>query len=256
MRAAPYVLSTLMLSLATAAPAFAQDRSFNFALRGGIAGGPAYPGSDEYEASPDLAFTFGALRWGALDVGSGVGTIPEPGVAFRGALRVIGSRKAADYSELAGLEDIDTTVELGFGLIYRDINWEVFGEVRRGFGGHEGVTGTLGADLVFRPDDRWTITAGPRINFGDDDYASTYFGVTAAEAGASRFAAFNAEGGTLGAGVLVQASYQIDNNWALQGAVGYEKLLNDAADSPITRLGSDDQWTIRIGLSRAFTLNF
>lgn len=256
MRVAPFVIPALALSIASAAPAAAQDRSFNFALRGGVGVGPAYPGSDEFEATPDLAFTFGSLRWGALDVGNGVGVIPDPGFAFRGALKVIGSRKQSDYAELAGLEDIDTAVELGFGVIYRQTNWEAFGEVRRGFGGHEGVTGTLGADLVFRPDDRWTVTAGPRVNFGDSDYASTYFGITPAEALTSSFASFDADGGTLGAGFIVQATYRLDDKWALEGALGYEKLLNDAADSPITQLGSDDQWTLRIGLSRAFTLNF
>jgi outer membrane scaffolding protein for murein synthesis (MipA/OmpV family) len=32
--------------------------------------------------------------------------------------------------------------------------------------------------------------------------------------------------------------------------------MNDAADSPIVTAGSDNQWTIGVGLSRAFTVNF
>ena len=69
-------------------------------------------------------------------------------------------------------------------------------------------------------------------------------------------AAYEAEGGLLGAGVEVQATYRLDEAWALEGAVAYQRLLNDAADSPITQAGSDDQWTMRIGVSRAFNWRF
>jgi outer membrane protein len=152
--------------------------------------------------------------------------------------------------------DIDAALELGFGLTYRETNWQVFGEVRQGFGGHHGVTGALGGDLIFRPNDRLTILAGPRVNLGNTEYAQTYFGVTPAQSGTSAFAAYNAEGGVLGAGVSVEAIYKLDDRWALEGAVSYQKLQNSAADSPITLNGSDDQWTVRIGLSRVFNLRF
>lgn len=253
-------IPALALSFATLAvgamPAAAQDRYFNFSVRGGAAVAPSYPGSDSFTAAPDLALTFGALKWGAVNVGNGIGVVPENGLSFRGAFRVVGDRKVEDNPELAGLKDINAAVELGIGMTYRQTNWQAYGEVRQGFGGHHGVAGTLGADLIFRPDDRLTITAGPRISLGDTEYAQTYFGIAAG--GGSAYAPFAASGGALGAGFQVQATYELNNDWALEGAVGYEKLLNDAADSPITTstTGSDDQWTLRLGLSRAFTLRF
>ncbi len=243
-------------ALAGALPAAAQDRSFNFALRGGVAAIPSYPGADDYEAAPDIGFTFGALKWGGNNIGAGIGNIPEPGLAFRGAFKVIGERDADDNPELAGLEDIDIAVELGVGVIYRQPNWQAFGEVRQGFGGHDGITGTLGADLIFRPSDRWTITAGPRLNLGNSEYASTYFGVSSAEAAASGFGAYEADGGVLGAGFEVEGIYRLNDLWAVESTLSYERLQNAAADSPITQAGSEDQWRISIGLSRAFTLNF
>ena len=60
----------------------------------------------------------------------------------------------------------------------------------------------------------------------------------------------------MSAGIEVQGTYFLDDRWAVEGAVSYEKLLNDAADSPITATGSEDQWRVRLGLSRVFTLNF
>ncbi len=245
-----------LVGIGAALPVAAQDRAFNFALGAGVAGVSAYPGSDDIEARPDLNFKFGRLSFGNTSFGSGIGVIPENGLSLRGAFRVVGDRDDEDYPELAGLKDIDTAVELGFGVTYRQTNWLAFGEVRQGFGGHDGVTGTLGADVIFRPTDRWTLTAGPRINMGNSEYANTYFGVTGAEAAASSFGAYDADGGVLGAGITATATYRIDDKWSMDMLMSYEKLQNDAADSPITAAGSDDQFRVSIGLSRAFTLRF
>ena len=84
----------------------------------------------------------------------------------------------------------------------------------------------------------------------------SYFGVSASEAAASSFGAFDAGGGVLGAGFEVEGIYRLDDRWALESTLSYERLQNDAADSPITQSGSEDQWRLSIGLSRAFTLNF
>lgn len=250
------LLSGLVAVTLLASPAVAQERYFNFAVRGGVAAVPAYPGASDYEATPDLGLTFGALQWGKLDVGNGIGELSDNGLSFRGAFRVIGEREAAENPELTGLTDVDTAVELGFGVVYQQTNWRAFGDVRKGVTGHYGVTGDVGADVIFRPDDRWTITAGPRISFGDSEYANTYFGVSAAESVASGLAAYVASGGALGAGFAVEATYELNDTWSVNGLIGYEKLIGDAGDSPITAIGSDDQWTVRIGLSREFTLRF
>jgi len=245
-----------VVAVGTSMPAAAQDRSFNFSLRGGVAVAPSYMGSDSSEVNADGGFRFGALSFGGRSFGAGIGNVPENGVSVGGAFRVIGSRDAEDDPELFGLEDIDTAVELGLSLTYRQERWLAFGEVRQGFGGHDGVTGTLGADMIFRPSDRFTIAAGPRLNLGDADYANTYFGVSADEAVTSNFAAFDADGGLLGTAFQVQGTYELNDNWAVEGLLSYERLRNSAADSPITLGGSDDQWRLSIGLSRAFTLRF
>ncbi|KEJ88162.1 MipA/OmpV family protein [Sulfitobacter donghicola] len=242
------------IAVTAAMPAVAQDRSFNFALRSGVTTQPEYPGSDDSEAALDLGFTFGSLSWGGNSIGNGVRGIPDNGISLRGAFRVIGDRSAEESPELAGLADIDTALELGLGLSYQQTNWMAFGEVRKGVTGHSGVTGTIGADMILRPNDRWLITAGPRVNFGDDEFAATYFGTPID--GTTGFTPFDATGGALGAGFEVTGTYFIDDKWALEGAVSYEKLLGDAADSPITQIGSEDQWRLRLGLSRVFTLNF
>ncbi len=256
MRSSVLIGLSLSTALIAAVPAAAEERSLNFALLGGVSLAPDYPGADSYGAAPLAGFTFGSLKYGGRALGSGIGSIPENGFKLGGSFRIISSRNDSDNSDLRGMDDIDTAYELGLGLTYQQANWNVFGNVRQGFGGHHGITGTLGGDLVFRPTERWTIAGGPRMNFGDDDYASTYFGVSTSEAAASRFDRFEADGGLLGAGVSVRATYRMNDVWAVEGLASYERLVNDAEDSPITKDGSADQFTIGIGLSRAFTLRF
>ena len=248
------VIAVSALALGAALPAAAQERSFNFALGLGVGAAPDYLGADSTSAVAAPTFTFGSLKWGAIDTGNGVRGIPDNGVSLNAAFRVLGDRTADDNPELAGLDDIDIAVELGFGLAYQQPNWMAFGEVRKGVTGHSGVTGTIGADVIMRPNDRFVIKAGPRVNFGNDEFAETYFSVPTG--GTSSFAAYDAAGGALGAGIQVTGTYFLDDKWSLEGGVSYEKLLGDAADSPITMNGSEDQWRIQIGLSRQFTLNF
>ena len=243
-------------TLALAAPAVAQERSFNFALGAGVGAAPEYMGSGDTGAFIAPTFTFGSLKWGGVDVGNGVRGIPDNQLSLNGAFRLLDERTSETSSELAGLEGIDFALELGLGLKYQQINWMAFGEVRKGLTGHSGVAGTLGADWIVRPNNRLRITAGPRVNFGNDDFANTYFGVSAEEAAASSFAEYNATGGALSAGLAVTGTYYIDDKWSLEGIVSYEKLMGDAADSPITLNGSEDQWRIGLGVSCVFNLNF
>ncbi|MEQ6204991.1 MipA/OmpV family protein [Sulfitobacter sp. HNIBRBA2951] len=239
------------------AAATAQERSLNFSLGGGVVAAPEYFGSDNTEASFAPGFTFGSLKFGRLDFGNGVRGVPDNGLSFGGAFRVIGDRTSDDHPELAGLEDIDTAVEIGVNLTLQQTNWMAFGEVRKGVTGHSGLTGTLGADLILRPNNRWVLSAGPRVNFGDDEFANTYFGTDESTTAAfGDYGSFDAGGGALGVGLEVAGTYFIDDKWALEGALSYERLLGDAADSPITQNGSDDQWRVRVGISRVVNLNF
>ena len=171
-------------------------------------------------------------------------------------MRYIRERDASEFDELSGLDDIDAALELGFGVTYTQRNVRGFALLRRGFGGHESFVGEAGADIVGYPSDRITVYGGPRVFFGAGDYADTYFGVNADEAAASGLRAFEAEGGLLSAGIELGARYELNDRWGIEGAITYDRLMNDAADSPITEQGSEDQFGARIGLTRTFTLQF
>jgi outer membrane scaffolding protein for murein synthesis (MipA/OmpV family) len=260
----------IALSLALAVPfgpALAQDvfgaqpqprpgNALSFTLRGGLSTQPEYPGADEYEFGPDLGFQFGSLEFGRFGIGDPNPGLVPTGLGVRGSFRYVGERDSSDFDAIDGLDDVDDAVELGLGLSFRQDAYQVFGDLRYGIIGHDSFVGEIGADVFVRPTDRLTINAGPRVFFGQEDYAEEYFGVSQAEAAASGLDAFDADGGALSAGLEVGARYRINDDWGIEGAVTYDRLIGDAEDSPITEAGSADQYGVRLGVTRRITFGF
>ncbi len=220
---------------------------------------PTYFGSDDYEVTPDIAFGFHFLRLpGDYTFGSRDPATEKVGFGPRGSLRVVKKRSSDDYSELEGLEDIDTSIEVGLGFGYQNRHFRAFADARYGVIGHNAWVGELAADYVMRPNEKTRITFGPRVLLGNDKYASTYFGVTSSESAASggNFKAYNASGGALSAGLDLKAHYALNDKWGLIGNARWDQLLSDAADSPITKQGSADQFTVNFGITRLFSWDF
>jgi outer membrane protein len=170
------------------------------------------------------------------------------------AAKFVSSRKASSYSELNGLGDVKTTVELGGFVEYYPVDWfRTRGELRQGIGGHHGVVADLSADVIVPVIQRLTISAGPRFTWESTQATSPYFGIDAVQAMASGLPAFNARGGAHSYGVGAQVSYRINPQWEVHSYVEYERLLGDAAASPlVTVRGSPNQTTVGIGASYSF----
>ena len=236
-----------------AAPMAQPAPNLVFTLRGGVATAPEYFGSDDYELGPDFGFSLNYLDFGPLNLGSADPYYQPEGVALRGSFRYIDERTSEDSPELDGLSDVDATYEVGLGIGYNSRRLDAFADVRYGLNGHESFVGELGADLKAQPSERLTLSAGPRVLLGSDDYASTYFDVPTAT---SNFSAYDADGGVISAGVEVGAEYRFTENWGVEGAVTYDRFVGDAAESPIVENGDRDQYGMRVGLTRRITLDF
>jgi outer membrane scaffolding protein for murein synthesis (MipA/OmpV family) len=215
-----------------------------FTLRGGVAAGPAYFGSKKTVAGPDLGFSLDYLR---LPGGYSLGD-PDPyavklGFAPFASLNFIAKRSAVDYPELTGLPDVKAAFELGAGIGYTHQNFEAFVAARYGVIGHESWVGEAAVNMVARPNDALTLRAGPRVFFADSDYANTYFGTPS----------YTAKGGILSTSFDVGATYELNDVWALDGAIRYEQYQNDAKNSPIVQQGKDSNVSLRLGVSRRFS---
>jgi outer membrane scaffolding protein for murein synthesis (MipA/OmpV family) len=216
---------------------------------------PDYFGASGMHIAPTGAFTIQRLVLpGGFGIGSESALPTDPGFGPRGAFRFIPARSASDYSELEGLGDIDYAVEVGLGLFQITERTRIYGEVRRGFGGHTGWVAEAGIDGILRPTEQLVLTAGPRADWGDGTFVDTYFGVTPSEAAESQYAAYSPDGGLVSLGVELNARYDFQNGWGLHGTLGWRRLQGDAASSPITEEGSEDQFGARLIVTRTFSL--
>lgn len=251
---APAALALAVLS----APAAAQE-SDRPPVRTRVALGPqlvpSYPGSDKVVVRPfvdvsrargdeefvfeaaDESFGFALLNSGSFSAG--------PAIGFQG------SRTRSDVG--ADLPKVGFTVEAGgFAQFQLAPSVRLRAEIRRGIGGHEGLIGNVGADYVVRDRDNWLFSVGPRVTLADGRYHRAYFGVRPADAARVGLPAYRPGGGVQAVGVTSGAQYQLTERWGVTGYVRYDRLIDDAARSPVVRaFGSRNQFSG--GLAATYT---
>jgi len=229
-------------------------RTYDIILEVGAGGAmrPAYEGAKGYEFNPTGFFTLHYLRL------PGIGDVKkeraDEGLSIGPSFRYVYKRDSERHPELRGLGDIDAAFELGGRIAYQ---WGLFRPwlaMRYGFGGHSGIVAETGLELRFRPTAMTEFAIGPRASFASGEYMRTYFGVTPAEAARSGFGAYTPGAGIKGAGLEVSGRYEFTDRWALVGSAQYERLIGDAAASPVVRVGNENQITARLGLSYRFGL--
>jgi MipA family protein len=168
--------------------------------------------------------------------------------------KIVSSRKASRYTELTGLGDVGIALEIGGFVEYFPVDWfRTRVEVRQGFGGHHGVVADFSGDFIVPLSQQWTVSGGPRFTLEDAKATSPYFGVSLAQSLASGLPIYNAKGGAHSAGAGAQVRYQYNPQWEIHSYVEYERLLGNAASSPVVTLrGSPNQVTVGIGASYSF----
>lgn len=261
------VLSLLAGGLALALPTAASaqwDNPLSFlsgdwtvTARGNVVVSPKYPGSDEFSwvAFPSIKMRRAGTpdTFGAPDDAASIALFRPDSFRFGPSFRYIGSRSPSDDIELTGLAKVPWTAEFGaFAEYWPTNNFRGRVDVRYGFHGHEGVVADFSADGFMRFA-QWTFSLGPRIRVVSANYQDAYFTVTPAESVASGLPAYHAGSGLNSVGAAASASFRFNPQWELTGYVRYDRLVGDAADSPITRTtGTANQWTFGSILAYSF----
>lgn len=263
--------SVLVVLALGAAPAFAQERpvSEGWGLNVGAGGlvAPSYEGDDRYRLSilPNIQVTYGDDFFASVQEGVGYRVINSDTLRAGPIGRIRFSRDedgdqpfavtGDDSTDLVGLGDIDTSIELGGFVEYEIGSLTLSAEARKAVSGHEGLVADIGARwsgrmMAFGPPVIWSI--GPRARIVDDTFNAAYFGVTPTQSLASGLPTYAAEGGLYSYGVGATAIIPLDrdNRWTAVAFAGYDRLTGDAADSPLVQLrGAEDQATIGVFVS-------
>lgn len=266
------VFLTLSLLAAAGAPAIAQTRNpddgWGLTLGAGALVSPTYEGDDDTRLSilPNIQLSYGDRFFASVQEGVGYRVINDPSLEAGPIMRVKFSRDedgdqpfavtGDDSTDLIGLGDVDTSIELGGFVAYELGPVTLSAEARQAVTGHEGFVADVGLkwsgrNALFGPPVIWSI--GPRARLVDDAYNSAYFGVTPAQSLGSGLPVFEAEGGLLSYGVGATAIMPLTQVWSAVVVAGYDRIEGDAADSPLVRLrGTPDQATFGVFLSYRF----
>jgi outer membrane protein len=262
---------TFLIVASAASPALAQGRpvSEGWGLTVGAGGlmTPTYEGDDTYRVSilPNIQVTYGDDFFASVQDGIGYRAINTETLRAGPIARIKFSRSddgdqpfaitGDDTTDLIGLNDVDTSIELGGFVEYEVAGFTLSAEARQAASGHDGFVADLGVkwsgrSMAFGLPLIWSV--GPRMRLVDDSYNDAYFSVDAAQSIASGLPVYTAGGGVHSYGIGATAILPLDREetWTAVLFAGYDRLAGDVADSPLVQLrGSEDQATLGVFLS-------
>ena len=155
---------------------------------------------------------------------------------------------------LRGLGDVDAAAELG-GFVEKQLGpLRARVELRRGFGGHEGVVADGSLAYQARTG-RTIISIGPRATVASKDYVATYFGIDPVQSQRSGLRAYSPSGGLVSYGIGGSVVHPLNRTSALTLFTALDRLGGDAGNSPLVReRGRREQFTLGIGYGWRFGL--
>lgn len=220
---------------------------------------PAFIGADGMKVAPlfhiNTARGTNEFKFTAPDDSFGISALSKGGFSIGLAGHIQGARRQSNVGAPVG--NVARTFEAGaFAQYMVSSSIRLRADILKGINGHKGVVGTIGADKIWRDGDRYVFSIGPRILFSDARYERAYFGVTPAASLASGLPAYQPGGGVHGVAVASGLSRQLSDHWGLFGFARYERLVGNAAKSPIVRqFGSRNQLSGGIGVNYVFTIH-
>ncbi len=271
LRSCPYVSSLSVLamlianfsSVAMAGEAAAEKQT---GWRGLVGAGavyqPSYPGSPNLRATPvpmlsveyfnpdigTFALDERGLSWVFIDDKSFQVGVLLGADAGREDHRESGDLFSTGDDRLAGMGDLDVTMEAGVLLGYGPM--KLIARKAVGDDGHQGIVADLEIGHAFELSDRFELSFGIGARWADQKYMQSWFGVTNAQAAASRFGAYTPEKGFVHAGAQVGLGYRISSSWHAQVGLTGVKLLGEADKSPLAEKSQSTM--VFVGIARRF----
>jgi outer membrane scaffolding protein for murein synthesis (MipA/OmpV family) len=221
---------------------------------------PDYFGSDDYELEPDPEVYIKFRNFVFLDNdGADFALFGFSGFSFGPSVRLVGDRDEDDNPALAGLGDVDHTLEVGGFAATKFVDRFLFRfKIRKGVaGGHDGlIVDAAGTALLFRYGRVSTSFSGNASWIGNR-YADTYFSVSPTQSAASGMPVYDAPRGMRDIGGSFNAYVNVGKRWSINPYVSYRYIFDDFAATPFIALEGDrNQYVAGFHLMREFELKW
>ena len=180
----------------------------NNRIRVTILGSDTFISSESFKAGPSLGLNFG--------------------------------RDEKDSSNLTGLGDVGTSIELGAFVSYQVGPTRARLRVRQDVAsGHSGMKIIGDFRVLLHKTDKMAIVTTVSGTWVDNNYMDAFYSITAAQALASGLPEFDASSTFKDINISVATNYQFTDRWSFVVTGGYRKLLGDAKDNPLVSLRGD-----------------
>ena len=213
---------------------------------------PSYEGSDKYKIMPGgfLDIRFRDIAF--ISTGEGIGVNLLRGMTYRAGISAgydLG-RKNNDDEGIKGLGELSPAPEIkAFAQVFiMPVALTV--DVRRAIGGHNGWIGDFGFYMPLSGSTSFVLFAGPSITIADRTYMDSYFGVSQTQSVKSKLPEYKANACMKNVNFGITTLYYLTEKIFFISEAAYERLLFDAADSPVSK--KDDQFTADLSIAYSF----
>ncbi len=226
---------------------------------------PDYNGSKDntFAGAPVLRYQFEGTKRYVTWLGPNLqlNVIDDEGWRFGPMLSYRGERdRDVDDNVVKQMKKIDAEVGVGAFIQYNlKLSQVPLHQLAFSVDGSGANTGALYTAKViyWQPFSRELVgTFGVGTSFGDNKYMKTYYGVTGSDIALFPSLggnAYNAKSGLIGVNFPIGLTYIMDRRWMFSGGFRYQKLMDDAKDSPIvSQQGDSSQWIYGLGVSYIF----
>jgi outer membrane scaffolding protein for murein synthesis (MipA/OmpV family) len=210
---------------------------------------PVYEGSDRYRVLPSPSFDIRYYDIAFLSMGDGLGVNLLRGDTYRAGVALNYDIGRGQNGRLRGLGNVDAAPELRLFGEYWLVPFVIDVDIRKAFGGHDGIIGDIGAYLPVIGNEKVVLFVGPGLTFADQRYQQAYFGISTAQSqfSALQIPAYRPGGGVKSASLGAVFVYNFNPHWMFEANAGWDRLLGSAGNSPIVQMKDNFGLTTNIG---------
>ncbi|WP_445682755.1 MipA/OmpV family protein [Radicibacter daui] len=233
----------------SSAPVARTEPDWHFTLGAAAVIAPTYEGSNSYKTSP---WPVAEATWrDTLSIGTRDGVVlkvkpgtEDGGLTFKAGLNYwFGRKEGADKDHgdaLRGMGDIDGAPVASIGFEYQLLPFFFEGNLSRDIGGdRDGTSATGKVGYALYNTERLHVRTDVSTTWADNNYMQSMFGVTAQQSASSErhYSQYTADSGLKDVSFGIGATYDLTDSFAVGANVGYKRLVDEAADSPLVKEG-------------------